>query len=149
MNRTQRFARTALSLAVSATLAIGPWGQAQAATLQWTGQGTSAFWSDALNWFPQRVPADGEDLVFGSGPLRTSSVFDLARSFSSLTYNADAPLFTTRVVGGGGHLAFTGAGIVSLTAVGSMFKSIVSCISKNCESNTAMSDFTLLATVDC
>lgn len=113
MKTTPRFVRTALALAASATLALGPasWGDAHAAPVSWTGQGTSGFWCDALNGSPPGAPADGDDLLFSGAPPRTSSVFDLARSFSSLTFSGDSSLFVTQVLGGGAQLALSGLGI--------------------------------------
>ena len=120
MNTTPCFARTALALAVSATLALGPmsWGDAHAATVQWTGRGTSASWSDALNWSPLGPPVDGDDLLFGGTPPRTSSVFDMARVFGSLTFNSDSSLFVTHVAGGGAQLGFSGLGIRAFNTLG-------------------------------
>ena len=111
--------RTALAWAASAPLALGSltFGDAHAAPVLWTGQGTSAFWSDALNWSPQGAPADGDNLVFSAAPLRTSGALDLARSFGSLTFSADSPLYTALVLGGGAQLAFSGLGIRAFNAV--------------------------------
>ena len=120
MTTPPQLVRTALALAASATLALGSVAvrDAQAATVQWAGLGTSAAWSDALNWVPQRPPADGDDLLFGGATPRTSGVFDLVRSFSSLTFNGDSPLFVTHVLGSGAQLAFSGVGIRAFDTLG-------------------------------
>lgn len=110
--------RPLAALAISMALACVP-ATALAGTLQWAGLGTSALWSDALNWSPQSAPVDGDALVFAGAPARTSSLLDIARSFSALTFSAGAALFTTHVSGGGSQLAFSGAGILSLDATGS------------------------------
>ena len=110
--------RPLAALAISMALACVP-ATALAGTLQWAGLGTSTLWSDALNWSPQSAPVDGDALVFAGAPARTSSLLDIARSFSALTFSAGAALFTTHVSGGGAQLAFSGAGILSLDATGS------------------------------
>ncbi len=117
MQPDPQLARPLVALAISMALVCTP-AAAWAATVHWSGQGPSAFWSDALNWSPQSAPADGDDLVFGGAAVRTNSVLDLARSFSSLTFNAGAPLFTTHVLGSGAQLAFSGAGLLSLDSNG-------------------------------
>jgi fibronectin-binding autotransporter adhesin len=117
MNSNVPVRRTLISVA-ALLLAPYPAALVHAGPVVWTGFGASAFWSDALNWSPQDAPSDGSDVVFSGAPPRTSSVFDLSRTFSSLSFNADAPLFTTHVSGGGAQLAFSGVGIRSLDSVG-------------------------------
>ncbi len=118
MQADPQLGRTLSAVTISITLVFTPVA-AWAATAQWAGQGTSDLWSDALNWSPQGVPSDGDDLFFGSTPARTNSVLDSSRSFSSLTFTAGAPQFTTHVLGNGAQLAFSGEGLLSLDSNGS------------------------------
>ncbi len=120
MNSIVPVRRTLISVAAVAAVMLAsiPATVVHAAPVVWTGFATSALWSDALNWSPQGTPADGDDLVFGSAPARTSTIFDIVRTFSSLSFSADAPLFTTHVLGSGAQLAFSGVGIRSLDTLG-------------------------------
>ena len=88
--------------------AVGP---AISATRQWLGLGASANWSDAANWSPAALPADGDALVFAGSPARLRSTVDLALTLHALRFEADADLFELHVGGGGQALAFSGLGI--------------------------------------
>ncbi len=113
-----RLKLTSVASLAASLLIFYPGAVVHAAPVVWTGLGASALWSDALNWSPQGPPSDGDEVAFGGSPARTSSVFDITRIFNSLSFNADAPLLTTYVSGGGAQLAFSGAGIRSLDILG-------------------------------
>ena len=98
-------------LVVAAGLMLAAGFSAEAATSRWTGLGLTGLWSDADNWDGLRVPADGDALVFGSPTGRPDNVFDLSRSFASMTFAADTPAFAVHVQGGNSVLAFDGIGI--------------------------------------
>lgn len=110
----RRLARTLFSWAA---LAMVPVGSATALPLAWTGTGTNGLWSDAANWSPLVVPADGDELLFGGVPAAGFSVLDLSRSFASLTFGSGAQAFSLHVQGdGAAMMAFTAAGVRNLTA---------------------------------
>jgi len=71
----------AIALAIISTLLAGPLSAA-AGNLTWIGgSGTSANWSDALNWInsasANAVPVAGDNLVF-SGSTQTANTNDLS-----------------------------------------------------------------------
>ena len=114
LQRPLRFTRAFLSWTV---LVTAPAPCLLAAPLAWTGAGATGLWSDAANWSPLRVPADGDELWFGTAPASGTSVLDLARSFSVLTFDSGARAFSLHVQGDGtAMMAFTGAGLRNLTA---------------------------------
>ena len=122
MNAVVPARRTLVSVAAVAALLLVPFPGAvvHAASVLWTGSGTSGAWSDALNWSAQAIPSDGDDVVFSGAPARTVSVIDMLRTLNSLTFSDSAPLFVTSVPGNGSQLAFSGAGIRSLGRQGSV-----------------------------
>jgi len=66
---------------LAACLLLIPGASPEAATLRWTGLGSSPLWSDAANWDALRVPANGDELLFGGTTLRwTASSTGRARS---------------------------------------------------------------------
>jgi autotransporter-associated beta strand protein len=73
---------TCLSLAA---LFLSPW-LILAATRTWDGS-SSAYWGTAANWAENAVPADGDDLVFPSGPTRlaTTNNTSTTRRYNSIT----------------------------------------------------------------
>jgi autotransporter-associated beta strand protein len=89
---------------------------ADAATLRWTGSGTSPLWSSAANWDALQVPADGDTLLFGGGAAQLSSVFDMTRTFASLAFTANAQAYALHVQGSGAVLEFNGTGVRNGTA---------------------------------
>ena len=107
---------------LSACLLLLLGASAEAATLRWTGLGSSALWSDAANWDGLRVPADGDALLFGGTTARARSSFDLTRSFASLVFAADAPAFSLHVPGSAAVLTFDGIGIRNNTAGSGPFR---------------------------
>ncbi len=73
---------TCLSLAA---LFLSPW-LILAATRTWDGS-SSAYWGTAANWAENAVPADGDDLLFPSGPTRlaTTNNTSTTRRYNSIT----------------------------------------------------------------
>lgn len=62
--------------------------QAQAATLTWTGLGSSTNWSDSANWDTNTAPASGDALVF-DGSTATTNTNDLTpgTTINGITWN--------------------------------------------------------------
>ena len=116
MNRTTRAKRVTASGLLGASLLLAPGAWPSAATLVWTGLGTSARWSEPANWSPGRAPADGDDLLFAGSTPRQDSVLDVSHSFAALVLQADALAYLIHVQGDGVSLSFAGAGIRNLTA---------------------------------
>ncbi len=96
---------------IGACLLLLPGASAEAVTLRWTGLGASPLWSEAGNWDALQVPADGDALLFGGASTQFVSVFDLTRSFTSLSFGADALTISLHVQGSGATLTFDSAGI--------------------------------------
>jgi len=118
MQSTLRTRQTMHALAATAALlsalTVEP---VHAATARWSGLGVSANWSDVLNWSPAATPADGDALQFFGSPPRATSMLDLSRSFSSLSFGADAGAFFLHVSGdGSSELGLSGIGLANLTA---------------------------------
>lgn len=119
MNTSSATRRTLLSAAAIAALVLAPrpGGVAHAATVAWTGFGASSWWSDPLNWNPEGPPAEGSDLLFNGLRPHAVSVLDVSRSFSSITFGADAAAFELHVSGEASTvLDLAGAGLRNLTA---------------------------------
>ncbi len=66
-------ARSAVILALGLTA-----GEMLAATLSWSGAGTTGNWSESANWGYAGVPATGDTLIFSSGQPRTANTNNLA-----------------------------------------------------------------------
>ncbi|RMD59220.1 hypothetical protein D6821_01680, partial [Candidatus Parcubacteria bacterium] len=47
--------------------------QVQAATITWTGGGTTNNWSELANWTPAQVPASTDDVVFSASSTKNST----------------------------------------------------------------------------
>jgi fibronectin-binding autotransporter adhesin len=116
MNPRQHRRRAAVGALFAASLLGLTGARSEAATLRWTGLAATPNWSEAGNWDALAVPANGDALLFAGAATQSVSVFDLTRSFASLSYAADAQAYTLHVQGSGATLTFDGAGIVNGTA---------------------------------
>ncbi len=75
--------RTAVLLGVSLFgLLASP---AAATNYIFTGNGTTANWSDAANWTPAGPPSGNSDVELAQSGTHAPSNFDISRTFSSLT----------------------------------------------------------------
>src|SRR5258706_12555242 len=75
-----------------------------AATLSWSGAGTTGNWTDAANWGLAGTPAAGDTLIFVSGALRPSNTNNIV----------GLELAQIRFAGAGGGFSIYGSAI-SLT----------------------------------
>jgi hypothetical protein len=84
-----------------------------AASIPWTGAGSSALWSDPGNWLNAAVPATNDSVEFGP-TARTSNTLNYDVSLGSIAFRPDAALMTTTIGGSTpATLTLTGAGIVN------------------------------------
>lgn len=96
-----------LLAALTGLLALG--GQAQAATLTWSGTGANAQWNTAGNWFTGSL-ATGDSVVFSNTSSNVSTILGQDYSIADLTIsgNATSPVS----IGGANTLTLTGTGNV-------------------------------------
>jgi autotransporter-associated beta strand protein len=98
--KKSRIEKAMTSTLVAALVLVGGLMQAAAANVNWTGSGTSLFWSDANNWNPIISPGPGDGVSFlntgstnGAGVV--NNVISSDTTISNLTYLATVSLVSS------------------------------------------------------
>ena len=84
------------------------------ATDTWTGNGSTANWSNIDNWSTGAVPVVGDDVIMPGGSKQTMNNANIAAVLNTLEFPAGAPSFTIQIhknsvtISGGGIINDSG-----------------------------------------
>src|SRR5262245_10431921 len=109
-----------ISVVLSGLCAISA-SDARAATLSWSGSGSSGNWSDIANWGSVGVPATGDTLIFSAAQPRLNNTNNIA----GLTLNQ------VRFVGASGGYAIFGNSITITNGIEATNSAGINVISNN------------------
>src|SRR2546425_919066 len=112
--------RSALRLALAATLAISVTNAAFAGSATWNTSPATGDWNTATNWTPQTVPNGPSDFATFATSNQTDVSISADTEVGGIVFNADASAFTITATAGL-SLTLSGFGVANTSGINQTF----------------------------